>query len=270
MADAAPALRVRLVSALVMAPVALVMVMLGGWAFSLLIALVLVVMAAEWRHLTRVRLGNGGWTAALAVGAGLLVLVLGALERPGEAFLVLLLGTGVSVAVARIVEMPALWPSLGVLYLGLPALALVWLRGLPEIGGEVLVWLLVVVWTTDSAAYFAGRRFGGPRLAPLISPHKTWSGLFGGVLGGGLVGVVVAALAGSDRLVHAAVLGAVLAVVSQIGDLTESALKRCAGVKDSGGLIPGHGGVLDRIDGLLFAAPALALFVLLVGPRAWP
>jgi phosphatidate cytidylyltransferase len=140
----------------------------------------------------------------------------------------------------------------------------------PELGLSVLVWLLIVVWTTDTAAYFAGRRIGGPRLAPRISPGKTWAGFAGGIVGATLASVLVALALGSTRLPYAALLGALLAVVAQIGDLGESAVKRLAGVKDTGSLIPGHGGVLDRVDSLLLAAPVLALFALLLGPGAWP
>ena len=139
-----------------------------------------------------------------------------------------------------------------------PVMALVALTG--------LVWLLMVVWATDSAAYLVGRRVGGARLAPSISPGKTWAGLGGGVIGASLASVIVAWALGSERLVHAAGLGAGFAVIAQLGDLAESMLKRRAGVKDSGSLIPGHGGVLDRVDGLLLTAPALSL---LLGLQAW-
>ena len=160
-----------------------------------------------------------------------------------------------------------LWIGLGAAYLALPALALIWLRGLPQLGLQIVVWLLVVVWTTDILAYLVGRNVGGPRLAPSISPGKTWSGLCGGVLAAALAGAVTAWAIGSERLLHAAGLGGLLAIVSQIGDLIESALKRRAGVKDSGTLIPGHGGVLDRLDGLILAAPVLALLGLVVRPE---
>jgi phosphatidate cytidylyltransferase len=160
-----------------------------------------------------------------------------------------------------------LWAGIGVALVGVPTVALVWLRSVPQLGLDLLLWLLIVVWATDTAAYVVGRRVGGPRLAPSISPGKTWSGLGGGVIGASLASVITAWALGSERLVHAAGLGAVFAVLAQLGDLAESALKRRAGVKDSGTLIPGHGGVLDRVDGLLLTAPALAL---LVRAKAWP
>jgi len=127
-----------------------------------------------------------------------------------------------------------------------------------------LLWLLFVVWATDIAAYFVGRGIGGPRLAPGISPGKTWAGLAGGMLGAAVVGGAVAAASGGPAGL-AVMVALVLAVVAQAGDLFESFLKRRAGLKDSGTLIPGHGGVLDRLDGLLFAAPAYALLVAVGG-----
>jgi phosphatidate cytidylyltransferase len=168
---------------------------------------------------------------------------------------------------ARTHAAASLWASIGVALVGLPAVALVWLRSIPDIGLDLLLWLLIVVWTTDTAAYVVGRRVGGPRLAPVVSPGKTWSGLGGGVIGASLASVITGWALGSERLLQLAGLGAVFALLAQLGDLAESMLKRRAGVKDSGSLIPGHGGVLDRVDGLLLTAPALAL---LVAAKAWP
>ena len=145
----------------------------------------------------------------------------------------------------------------GALYVGVPACALVWLRADVPGGMQHLIWLLIVIWATDICAYLVGRTVGGPKLAPRISPGKTWSGLLGGVAGATLLGGVVAHALGAGYWLAAAV-GGCLAVVGQVGDLFESALKRQAGVKDSGHLIPGHGGLLDRIDGLVFAAPVFA------------
>lgn len=272
MASPAAPLRLRVASALVMVPVALGLTLLGSWPFALLVAAVLVAMAIEWRQLTRSAFAgrDGTLAAGAALALALVAVLLGLLGHAGTALAVLLLGAAASWLIGVLAGGASLWPPLGVLYLGLPGLALIWLRGLPEIGVQVLVWLLIVVWATDIVAYFAGRGLGGPRLAPVISPGKTWAGLLGGMLGAGLAGIAAAALVGSERLLQAGGLGAVLAIVAQLGDLAESALKRRAGVKDSGGLIPGHGGVLDRIDGLVFAAPALALSGLLLRPGLWP
>jgi phosphatidate cytidylyltransferase len=262
----------RIVSALALMPVALILVILGDWPFACLVGLAVVLMALEWRQLTVARFGGlgGGLASASVAGLGLVVVVLAASGRPSEALLALIAGALAAGLIAWRLGASPLWIGLGAAYLALPALALIWLRGLPQFGLQIVVWLLAVVWTTDILAYLVGRNVGGPRLAPSISPGKTWSGLCGGVLAAALAGAVTAWAIGSERLLQAAGLGGVLAVVSQIGDLIESMLKRRAGVKDSGTLIPGHGGVLDRLDGLVLAAPVLALLGLIFGPRVLP
>jgi phosphatidate cytidylyltransferase len=265
-------LTVRALSAIAMMPAALGLVLLGGWPFACLVGAAVVLMAIEWRQLTIARFGGigGGLAATTATGLGLLVLVLTALGLPSEALIALITGALVAALIAWRLGASPVWIGLGAAYLAVPALALVWLRGLPQIGMQLVIWLLAVVWTTDILAYLVGRRVGGPRLAPSISPGKTWSGLCGGVLGAALAGSITAGAIGSERLLQAAGLGGLMAIVSQIGDLIESSLKRRAGVKDSGTLIPGHGGVLDRLDGLVLAAPVLALLSLALGPTVLP
>jgi phosphatidate cytidylyltransferase len=267
-----PGFALRLVSALAMMPIALVLVILGDWPFACLIGLAVVLMAIEWRQLTSARFGGVGsdLAAASVAGLGLAVVLLAASGRPAEALLVLVVGALAAGLIAALVGASAVWIGLGAAYLALPALALVWLRDLPQFGLQLVVWLLAVVWATDILAYVVGRKVGGPRLAPSISPGKTWSGLCGGVVAATLAGALTAWALGSERLLQAAWLGGALAVVSQIGDLIESVLKRRAGVKDSGTLIPGHGGVLDRLDGLILAAPVLAVLKLIFGPRVLP
>jgi phosphatidate cytidylyltransferase len=262
----------RMASALAMMPVALVLVILGDWPFACLVGLAVVLMALEWRQLTGARFGRDGSVLAgsSVAGLGLAVVLLATAGRPSEALLALLAGALAAGLIAWRLGASPLWIGLGAAYLALPALALIWLRGLPQFGLQIVVWLLAVVWTTDILAYLVGRQVGGPRLAPSISPGKTWSGLCGGVLAAALAGAVTAWAIGSERLLQAAGLGGLLAIVSQIGDLIESTLKRRAGVKDSGTLIPGHGGVLDRLDGLILAAPVLALLGLVFGPRILP
>jgi phosphatidate cytidylyltransferase len=141
-------------------------------------------------------------------------------------------------------------------------MAFVILRGETHAGMLTLMWLLVVVWAADICAYFAGRLIGGPKLAPRISPKKTWAGLWGAVVGAAAAGLVMGYWIGSPRFLVLGVLGGVLAIIEQLGDLFESALKRHYGVKDSGRLIPGHGGVLDRVDGLVAAALCLAAAII--------
>jgi phosphatidate cytidylyltransferase len=265
-----PALGLRVRSALALIPIALGMLLLGPLPFAAMVGLAVALMALEWQRLIAARFdqlsGKVAGGAALIGAAGALILAAGGWPR--EALMVLVVAVGLSAGVAAWLGANPLWTGLGVAYLGVPAVALVWLRSDPERGLGLLVWLLAVVWAADTFAYIIGRWLGGPKLAPTISPAKTWSGLCGGVIGGALVGGLGVAVGGSGRTLQAMELGAVLAVVGQAGDLVESAFKRRAGVKDSGRLIPGHGGVLDRLDGLLFAAPALALLGLLLGPEA--
>jgi phosphatidate cytidylyltransferase len=146
-----------------------------------------------------------------------------------------------------------------VYYAGIPAISLVWIRGDEQFGWLAILYLFAIVWTTDTAAYIFGRAIGGPKLAPRVSPKKTWSGFLGGAICAALVGSLFGAWMGETDLVKLASLSLVLAVAAQLGDLGESAMKRIFGTKDSSGLIPGHGGVLDRIDGLIFVAFTAAL-----------
>ncbi|MDE1147726.1 MAG: phosphatidate cytidylyltransferase [Azospirillaceae bacterium] len=151
-------------------------------------------------------------------------------------------------------------------YVGGGCLALDWLRN--RAGPEapwLFLFLLLAIWATDIGAYVAGRAIGGPKLAPRISPKKTWAGLLGGMAAAALVGLALAPLATVSSFGAGALVAAVIAVVGQVGDLFESYMKRRCDVKDSGSLIPGHGGLLDRIDGLVMAAPVFALFHALIG-----
>lgn len=147
--------------------------------------------------------------------------------------------------------------------------ALLWLRHQPAFGRETVLWVLVCIWATDIGAYFVGRAAGGAKLAPRISPGKTWSGLIGGMAWAAVASAAFGYAFGMGETVLLAIAGAVLAVVGQAGDLLESAAKRRAGVKDSGHLIPGHGGLLDRIDGLMAVLVAVAIARLVAG-GAWP
>ena len=147
--------------------------------------------------------------------------------------------------------------------------ALLWLRHQPEMGRETVIWMLACTWATDIGAYFVGASAGGPKLAPRISPSKTWSGLIGGMAWAAVASAATGLAFGLGSTFSLAAIGAVLAIVAQLCDLAESALKRSAGVKDSGGLIPGHGGLLDRVDGLLAVLVMVALVRLMAG-GAWP
>lgn len=235
-------------------PAAVAVTWLGGWPFAAMVAAAALLMLDEWRRIT-------GCLAAMpalaAAAAGIVAALIAAqAEWAGLGVLALLSGAAGAAALAQRGGGAATWAGLGVLYLGVPALAMVWLRQSPEIGRAGILWLLAVVWATDIGAYYGGRTFGGPKLAPGISPNKTWSGLVSGIAAAGAAGFAAALLAGWRPLTLALV-SAVLAVAEQAGDLTESAIKRRFGVKDSGSIIPGHGGVLDRLDGTLAVAAAV-------------
>ena len=162
---------------------------------------------------------------------------------------------------------PPYWKLLGFAYIAIPCTSLIWLREVnfivkPGAGGWLVLYVLLAVIATDVGAFFAGRKFGRLKLAPHISPNKTWEGLAGGMLAAALIGGISTAFTPFPAsLIGCIALGAMLAAVAQLGDLFESWVKRRAGVKDSGTLIPGHGGLLDRIDGYMFAVPVMAWFV---------
>ncbi|CAH58454.1 CDP-archaeol synthase [Ehrlichia ruminantium] len=142
----------------------------------------------------------------------------------------------------------------------IPYASLVYIYGLPN-GEIILLWLISVIWGTDIAAYFVGKNIGGKKMIPFISPNKTWSGLLGGIVIGMFVSVVVSIIFGIFFVSHALVAGVVIAVVAQLGDVTESCVKRICKVKESGTFVPGHGGILDRMDSFIFTAPLVAYYV---------
>lgn len=257
----------RAASAVVLAPIVVVAVWLGGLLFAGLVAVVAAIVMLEWWAVTMPRrparakgLDPAATIAAVCAGAAPLAM---AVRQPVFAALLLLFAAALVAILHRDALGRWLWPVLGVAYAGVPAVALVAMRDLP--GGVWLVLaVMVVVWVTDSVAYFGGRTIGGAKLWPRVSPGKTWSGAICGLVGGVCAGGIVAAVAGGPIL-PALVVAAVLSIVSQLGDLAESAIKRRFGVKDSGKLIPGHGGVMDRVDGLLAAAVAAGLLCLAAG-----
>ncbi len=162
------------------------------------------------------------------------------------------------------------WPAIGVAYIALAGGALIYLRSGGETGRDALFWLLSVVWASDIGAFAAGRLIGGPRLAPRISPNKTWAGVAGGLLAAAAAGGTAIFVLGGGPAWLATALGAGIGAVAQAGDLAESALKRRFGVKDAGGWIPGHGGLLDRVDGLMIAAVVAALIAAAAGGSMAP
>jgi phosphatidate cytidylyltransferase len=255
---------VRLVSGLVLAAVALGLTFAGVWAFAALVLAVALIVAWEWGRIVR---GVGIDTIFVVHAATVIAAVaLAALGLSALAVIAVLVGA----ILAGLLGFGQLGhiSALGVLYAGLPAIALMWLRGSNRFGLEAIVFLFLVVWASDTAAYAAGRTFGGPKLMPSVSPKKTWSGLVGALVGGGLVGALFAvALPGFSAGVLIPT-GIGLALMAQMGDLMESALKRWHDVKDASSLIPGHGGFMDRVDGLIFAAIVAALFAAFINFHA--
>lgn len=256
------ALRLRVASALVLAPVAIAAVWLGSPFLPALIVCAGTVMGWEWARLCgRGRIGSGGAVIIAAIGASVLVAAMGA---SGAALVLLLVGSVAVFLLDRAGREPLLAAS-GMLWIGLPCIALVWLAQDAQAGRVTVLWIMAVVWATDIGAYVVGRTLGGPRLAPRISPSKTWSGLLGGVLCASGAGAALAVAAGVPLFSPLPLLSGALAVVAQSGDLAESLAKRHFGVKDSSHLIPGHGGLLDRLDGMLAVIPAVALLDLVGG-----
>lgn len=250
----------RVLSALVLAPPFLAAAFLGQPWFGLVVALAAGLMAWEWR---RICYGGQFGTAGWVMAATLIITSAVASLAPGWMLLVLLV-LAVPVGLLGSGRRPGFWwGTLGVLYLGLPLIALVSTRA--KGGWETLFWLLTVVWATDIGAYAAGRLIGGPLLAPAISPRKTWAGLLGGMASATLAAWILALALGWRESLWIIMFAPLLSVVAQMGDLFESSIKRRFKVKDSSNIIPGHGGILDRVDGLLAAALPVALLVALFG-----
>lgn len=252
----------RVASAAVAAVVGLGLLWAGGVWAVLLVALVTGAMIWEVRSVTLHRGGPCGADVALLLAG---VAGAAAVAELGSAAAALV-WLGGALAVAALVDLAAgrrealAWGVAGGAYVGAAGIGLIFLRGLEPHGLVTVLWLVLVVAATDIGGYFGGRLIGGPKLWPRVSPKKTWAGLVGGVALAALAGALLSlAIAGALPLVLAAV-SAATALIAQAGDLAESALKRHFGVKDSGRLLPGHGGAFDRFDGL---APAAALMALL-------
>jgi phosphatidate cytidylyltransferase len=245
----------RIVSSLVMVPLAIAAAYFGGGVFITFWTLAALAVLWEWQTLVCAQDRNSVVTigAVALVGSSLLM----AFDWPGTALALIALGIfGIATLASKVRRA---WCAAGLLYAAALLFAPVVLRHDATLGFAAILYLFAIVWLTDIAAYFVGRAVGGPKLMPRVSPNKTWSGALGGTLAGVGGGVLVAGLFGIENLVATAVVGLGLSVVSQAGDLVESAIKRTFGAKDASGLIPGHGGLMDRLDGFLTAVVAAAL-----------
>lgn len=264
-------LKKRAISAAILGPGALLCIWLGAVPWTVLMAVAMAGLVWEWVHLCGLR--NRAMPGIAVPVAVFVACAFAVMEMPAVALVLLVAGAIATWAGAGWVRRrdgkpaPALWLAFGVLYIGIAGISLIELRHDNDAGRANVLFLIAVVWASDIGAYLVGRMVGGPKLAPAISPGKTWSGAVGGLLCCMLVGALTAAWSTPlrDDMVKAALIAALLGIATQVGDLLESAFKRHFNVKDSSALIPGHGGLLDRLDGLIAAAPVAALMALSMG-----
>nr|WP_281351283.1 phosphatidate cytidylyltransferase [Sneathiella litorea] len=256
----------RVISALVLAPVAVAALYFGGFYFLLFLIGASAVMSYEWCH------------ASLEKSPGLITLMTAVTVFSGlyvaqksyfhHGVIALFIGSAlIGIAAIVVKKRNRLgWAISGPLCIGLPVLALISLRSIPDSGFALTLGLFLVVWATDIGAYFSGKSIGGPKIAPAISPNKTWAGLIGGIIFAMIVAYLVNRylVGGQVATIGILGLGAICAILAQIGDFAESAWKRHFGIKDASNLIPGHGGVMDRLDGVFLTAPILMLLIMLV------
>lgn len=260
-------LRLRVASASVLVPVVLAVTYVGGWLFLALCTAAAGGILLEWTALVAgradPRILSPGW-ASLLIAAALI-----GVNLPGAAAAILAIGAFFA-ALALLALPPgganlseAAWAAGGITYAGASLFGPALLRQDPRWGLTALLYLFATVWITDIFAFFCGRLFGGPALWRQVSPHKTWSGAIGGLIGGVAGGVVVAYASGIAKLGIIGAMALLLSGLAQAGDLFESAVKRNFGAKDAGRIIPGHGGLMDRLDGFLVAALAALLIGIL-------
>jgi phosphatidate cytidylyltransferase len=249
-------LRVRAASALVLGLIGLATIWRGAVLWQVWLTLLTAGLGAEWAGLCGEQARSAAG-AAIVLGLVLPGLV-SVLVSPAWALVMLVLASAALALASRRVALGE-----GILYIGPAYLSLLMMRAGPN-GLRNVLFVMAVVWSTDIGAYLVGRWIGGPRLAPSISPGKTWSG----AIGGAALAVLAGVAAGLENPGHAAALALVLSIVSEAGDLLESAIKRHFGAKDSGWIIPGHGGLLDRLDGVLAAAPVAMLWSLITDAHA--
>ena len=237
----------RVAAAAVLVPLALVCAYVGSWLWTAIVTIAATGLYIEWLMVV----GASHEMPPALTGLLALLLIGGCLgfARPDAALLAAVLGLA---AVALLSSAHRVWTIAGLIYAGAAQFSAVLVRLDPEFGFAALTFVLLVVWATDSGGYFVGRRVGGPKLWPRVSPNKTWAGAVGGFVGSLAVAGAFAGM-GFGRALPLMVLSGVLSVAGQLGDLLESAVKRRFGVKDSSRIIPGHGGLLDRLDSLVAA-----------------
>ncbi|TFV45784.1 MULTISPECIES: phosphatidate cytidylyltransferase [Bradyrhizobium] len=243
----------RVLAALVLAPLAIALAYAGGWLWALLVTLVSIGLFAEWLMVV------GAGSVALTASGTIVLAIMGFCVAFGALKTAVVTGLVGGAIVTLIARGKFVWAASGFAYASAALLASILVRQDLVNGFAALMFVLLVVWVTDIGGYFAGRGIGGPKLWPRVSPKKTWAGALGGFAASLAVAAGFAAC-GLGKAVPLLLVSAVLSVVSQLGDLFESAVKRRFGVKDSSHLIPGHGGLLDRLDG--FVAAILAAWII--------
>jgi phosphatidate cytidylyltransferase len=253
-------LLLRVLSALVMLPVAIWIILSGGIPLFFLVSLLTVIILYEWNGICE----NKAFSSTFIVQSICAIVILSIQSYfASDLFTAFLICLALTVFSAVLFKNKLLWSLLGILYALLPSMAVLFIH--ESNGALVVLWMMILIWSMDTGAYFVGKRIGGPKMSPKISPNKTWSGLIGGAITAMVMGHVFVELTETTNVPFAddalilLILSGFLAILSQIGDLAESAVKRKFSVKDSGALIPGHGGIMDRVDGLLFVAPVIVI-----------
>jgi phosphatidate cytidylyltransferase len=254
----------RAVAGLAMAALAALFTFTGALPFTVLVVAVSVVLSWEWGRL--VHGGEGDVIIAVQIASVVLACVLAALEKVGLGLVILPIGA----ILAMVLSLGAnsAFSAFGVFYAGLPAVALIWLRADAGLGLTAIVFLLVAVAVSDTAGFLCGRLIGGAKLWPRLSPNKTWAGGIGAVAATGIVAALFPLFVTAASPLRLAGVGCLLSLVAQAGDLFESAVKRRFDAKDASALIPGHGGVMDRVDGLVAVAAAAGLMGLFINVHA--
>jgi len=258
-------LKKRIISAVFLIPFVLFVLIFGFPWFDVLIVVSVMIMGFEWGRMAFKERQTLVFISVICLGSGVGVTSI----VNGFYFSLVLIVTFLFLAIGLFAVIPrnAFVSLFAFCLIGATGIALIWLRSLAEIGFEIVLWLLVTVWATDTGAYIFGKLFGVRRMAPTISPGKTWVGLVGGVFLAGLWGGLFSIYFSIGTPVLVSTTSVVLAFVSQAGDLTVSMAKRFYKVKDTGNLIPGHGGILDRADGLIWSSPLVAVVISLLGGK---
>jgi phosphatidate cytidylyltransferase len=244
-------LTLRILSALTLGPIVLAMAYAGDIYFLILIGIIVYLLGLEWSSICTERMF--GFNSAIMCAGLLGSVILIGFEHVSIAFYVLAL-TALVVAIVGGIATRGAWLACGVIFIGVSFATLILMRSDAQLDRIFIFWLIAVVWSSDTGAYIFGRLIGGPKLAPIISPKKTWAGFYGGLMCSAAAGGATAIIVDGASIWILSVFSAVVGLMAQMGDLLESWLKRKFSVKDSGNIIPGHGGLFDRVDGLMTAS----------------